>query len=101
MQIKDLCTSCNYLTITVIEHDGETATFTCSYCKNSFDLPWNNETRTLIRTLRGGGGQMKKIQKRNPRLLELLSQLKEPGDHIRVDPLPSDDQPTENEQKPS
>jgi hypothetical protein len=96
MQIKDLCTSCNYLTITVIEHDRETATFTCSYCKNSFNLPWNNETRTLIRTLRGGGGQMKKIQKRNPELLKLLNQLKEPGDHIRVDPLPSAGQPTEN-----
>ncbi len=39
---------------------------------------------------------MKKIQKRNPKLLELLAQLKEPGDHISVDPLPSDIQNREN-----
>ncbi len=96
MQIKDLCTSCDHLTITIVEQDGETATFTCSHCKNKFELPWNSETRNLIRAIRGGSGRMKKIQKRNPELFKLLTQLKEPGDHIRVEPLASDQQESEN-----
>lgn len=98
MQIKDICTNCNHLTITIIEHDNETATFTCSYCHNSFELPWNGETRTLIRTLRGGGGRMKKIQKKNPDYIDLLAKLKEPGDHIPVDKIPGFEQP-ENDKK--
>ena len=41
MHIKDLCTQCDHWTITTITHDGKIATFTCTHCKNEFDLPWN------------------------------------------------------------
>ncbi|MBQ0725126.1 MAG: hypothetical protein KBT50_06085 [Cycloclasticus sp.] len=78
MQIKDLCTHCDYWTISTIEHDGINATFTCTHCKNKFQLPWNTETRFLIRSLRQS---IKKRTKEYPELREL----KKPGDFIKVE----------------
>jgi len=78
MQIKDLCTNCGYWTISTIEHDDINATFTCTHCKNEFQLPWNTETRFLIRSLRQS---IKKRTKEYPELREL----KNPGDFIKVE----------------
>lgn len=78
MQIKDLCTHCDYWTISTIEHDDINATFTCTHCKNEFQLPWNTETRFLIRSLRQS---IKKRTKEYPELREL----KNPGDFIKVE----------------
>lgn len=88
MQLKDLCTQCNYWTITSVEHDGETATFTCTHCENSFEMPWNTATRDMIRHIRHS---LKKRTKKHPELQEL----KFPGDHITLK------EPTEVKQKPS
>jgi len=78
MHIKDLCTSCNYWTITDIQHDGKTATFTCTHCQNSFEKPWDTETRFLIRSIRQS---LKKRMKEHPQ----LKTLKNPGDYVTVE----------------
>ncbi|MEO1889250.1 MAG: hypothetical protein ABGX33_04985 [Cycloclasticus sp.] len=77
MQIKDLCTSCDCWTITTIEHDSETATFTCTYCKNSFQMPWDTNTRFMIRSIRTS---LKKRTKKYPELQEL----KYAGDFVKL-----------------
>lgn len=77
MQIKDLCTHCDYWTISTIKHDDINATFTCTHCKNEFQLPWNTETRFLIRSLRQS---IKKRTKEYPELREL----KNPGDFVKI-----------------
>lgn len=77
MQIKDLCTSCNCWTITTIEHDSVTASFTCTHCKNSFDMPWNADTRSIIRSIRSS---LKKRTKKYPELQEL----KYAGDFVKI-----------------
>lgn len=81
MQIKDLCTSCDYWTITTIEHDSETATFTCTYCKNSFEMPWDTDTRFMIRSIRTS---LKKRTKKYPE----LQALKYAGDHVKLEERP-------------
>ncbi|MGB1702127.1 MAG: hypothetical protein ACPHFR_03320 [Cycloclasticus sp.] len=81
MHIKDLCTQCDHWTITTITHDGKVATFTCTHCKNEFDLPWNTETRYLIRSIRHS---LKKRIKTYPELLEL----KHEGDGIKIKERP-------------
>lgn len=81
IQLKDLCTNCEHWTITHVTHDGETATFTCTHCNNAFQLPWNTETRLLIRHIRFS---LKKRTKKNPELLNL----KAPGDHVKLEPKP-------------
>ncbi|MBV1950719.1 MAG: hypothetical protein KUG64_00785 [Cycloclasticus sp.] len=86
MQIIDLCTHCHHWTITVIEHDSKEATFTCSHCQNTFKMPWDTDTRFLIRSIRHS---LKKRTKQYPE----LKTLKAPGDHIlleeRAAPEPS------------
>ncbi|ORU93669.1 MAG: hypothetical protein A6F70_06285 [Cycloclasticus sp. symbiont of Bathymodiolus heckerae] len=81
MQIKDLCTSCDCWTITTIENDSTTATFTCTHCKNSFEMPWNTETRTIIRSIRHS---LKKRTKKYPELQEL----KFAGDFVKLEERP-------------
>lgn len=78
MHIKDLCTHCDHWTITTIVHDEKAATFTCTHCKNSFDLPWDTNTRFLIRSIRHS---LKKRTKKYPALAEL----KREGDAIKLD----------------
>lgn len=77
IQIKDLCTACDHWTITEIVHDNSTATFTCTHCHNAFDLPWNTDTRFLIRSVRQS---LKKRLKEHP----VLKNLKSPGDAIKI-----------------
>ena len=77
MQIKDLCTSCDCWTITMIEHDGEAATFTCTHCKNSFEMPWDTNTRFMIRSIRHS---LKKRTKKYPE----LQKLKYAGDSVKL-----------------
>ncbi|MEH6503359.1 MAG: hypothetical protein V7682_05585 [Cycloclasticus sp.] len=79
MHIKDLCTSCDCWTITNIEHDDKTATFTCTHCKNEFELPWDTNTRFLIRSIRHS---LKKRTKQYPELKEL----KLAGDFVKLEP---------------
>ena len=81
MQIKDLCTHCDSWTITTIEHDGVNATFTCTHCKNEFVLPWDSNTRFLIRSIRHS---LKKRTKKHPE----LQQLKYAGDFVKLEPKP-------------
>jgi len=81
MQIKDLCTSCDYWTITTIENDGETATFTCTHCKNSFEKPWDTDTRSIIRSIRHS---LKKRTKKYPE----LQKLKYAGDFVKLEAKP-------------
>ncbi|AFT66649.1 MAG: hypothetical protein ACJA2Y_001141 [Cycloclasticus pugetii] len=83
MHIKDLCTKCDHWTITTIIHDGETATFTCTHCKNEFDLPWDTNTRYLIRSIRHS---LKKRTKKYPELLNL----KHEGQGIKIQEKASD-----------
>ncbi|MBV1913383.1 MAG: hypothetical protein KUG55_07140 [Cycloclasticus sp.] len=78
MHIKDLCTICDHWTITSIVHDKDTATFTCTHCKNEFDLPWNTDTRFLIRSIRHS---LKKRIKKYPE----LAALKNEGDAIKIE----------------
>jgi hypothetical protein len=78
MQIKDLCTSCDHWTITTVEHDDTTATFTCTHCKNSFDMPWDTNTRNIIRSIRHS---LKSRTKKYPE----LQGLKYAGDHIKLE----------------
>jgi len=77
MQLKDLCTSCNCWTITLVEHDSTTAEFTCTHCQNKFELPWNSDTRFLIRSIRNS---LKKRTKKYPELQELKSA----GDFVKL-----------------
>lgn len=77
MQIKDLCTNCDCWTITMIEHDGKAATFTCTHCKNSFEMPWDTNTRFMIRSIRHS---LKKRTKKYPELQEL----KYAGDFVKL-----------------
>jgi len=81
MQLKDLCTHCNCWTITNVEHDSSTAVFTCSHCDNKFELPWNSDTRFLIRSIRNS---LKKRTKKYPE----LQQLKVAGDFVKLQPKP-------------
>jgi len=77
IQLKDLCTVCNHWTITEVEHDGTTATFTCTHCKNAFEMDWDTETRFLIRSIRHS---LKKNLKQHPE----LKALKNAGDAIKI-----------------
>jgi len=61
----------------MIEHDGETATFNCTHCKNSFEMPWDSNTRSLIRSIRHS---LKKRTKKYPELQEL----KYAGDFVKL-----------------
>jgi hypothetical protein len=79
MQIKDLCTSCDCWTITTIEHDGHTATFTCTHCKNEFEMPWDTNTRFLIRSIRHS------LKKRTKQYTE-LKDLKFAGYFLKLEP---------------
>jgi len=81
MQIKDLCTSCDCWTITTIEHDNKNATFTCTHCKNEFELPWDTNTRFMIRSIRHS---LKKRTKKYPELQEL----KFAGDSVKLEARP-------------
>lgn len=78
IQLKDLCTKCGYWTITHVTHDNETATFTCTHCNNAFNLPWNTETRQIIRNIRVS---LKKRTKKNPELQQLTAA----GDHVKIE----------------
>jgi len=77
MQLKDLCTNCDCWTITQVEHDETTAVFTCTHCQNKFELPWNGDTRFLIRSIRNS---LKKRTKKYPELQEV----KVPGDFVKL-----------------
>ncbi|ORU90678.1 MAG: hypothetical protein A6F71_06900 [Cycloclasticus sp. symbiont of Poecilosclerida sp. M] len=78
MQIKDLCTNCNFWTITTIENDGKIATFKCTHCENSFQMPWDPNTRLMIRSIRHS---LKKRTKKYPELVNL----KYHGDFIKLE----------------
>lgn len=81
MQIKDLCTSCDCWTITTIEHDSKTATFTCTHCENTFEQPWDANTRSMIRSIRHS---LKSRTKKYPELQEL----KYAGDFVKLEARP-------------
>ncbi len=81
MQIKDFCTNCEFWTITTIENDGKTAIFTCTHCENVFEMPWDTNTRSIIRSIRHS---LKKRTKKYPE----LQKLRFAGDFVKLEEKP-------------
>lgn len=75
---RQKCSACDYYTLYRAIPAGEKATDTCTHCGHQVTLAWDNEIRATIKNT-------EKILTDLEEIYPEIKDLKEPGDHIRLD----------------